>query len=175
MKELNNMKKGQSILITGKGNKIEEITINALKELTKDHIGIYLSTNKTSEKMTVHLKEKGVKINKVFFIDTFLAEGDEQLNNCVHLESPTHLTEISIAMNQAIQSIPKSTKKFIIIDSIDKLIIANKKEMTLKFSKFVLDTVKNHKLKGIFLTTDSKRDKKFIEQLGGFVTKTVKE
>jgi len=177
MSMMDNIKKledGEVILVISKPEKILDSCLDTVKQLSKDHTGIYVSINKPSKVILKHLEDKKISSNNLYFIETYPNEVRDKIKNCVVIDSPANLTEISLAIKQFSNSIPPEAKKYAIIDSLSTLLVYNSKQTLLKFAHFLINEFELNNVKGVFFTTNSKDDQELSNNLKQFVTKTVK-
>src|SRR3989344_4165095 len=101
--------------------------------------GAYVAINKPYNHMINLLKEKNISTENVFFIDCItksLGGNAKKQKNCIFVESPAHLTDLSITLHEVF-NIPGQKKRFLYIDSLSTLSIHNKIDLVLKFVHYI--------------------------------------
>lgn len=100
--------------------------------------GLYVTVNKPFATLHQALEREHLDLNKVLFVDaiteTHVKGKDDE--DSVFIGSPTNLSDLSFAMNEAINAIPFSDK-FLIFDSIPTLLVYNKRSTVEKFVHFL--------------------------------------
>jgi len=146
-------------------NNIEMIRI--LTE-TQNTPGVYVTLNKPFETLESSLKKAKINTNKIIFIDavTKTSGGEsEKIKNCLFIGSPENLSDISIAMDQAVRAIP-GKERFVFFDSLSTLLIFNSVEVVAKFIHFLAGKMRVWKVKGIIISIEDKQgNKKLIDKL----------
>ncbi|MBI2549001.1 hypothetical protein HYW21_06640 [Candidatus Woesearchaeota archaeon] len=100
--------------------------------------GLYVTVNKPFATLHQALERENLDLNKVLFIDAITethVKGKED-EDCVFIGSPTNLSDLSFAMNEAINAIPFADK-FLIFDSIPTLLVYNKRSTVERFVHFL--------------------------------------
>ena len=95
-------------------DKYTETNTKIIKELTEDGTpGVYVTLNRPYENIKTFLAKEKIDTKNVIFIDavTKTAGGKiERTEDCLFIGNPENLTDVSIAMDQAIMAIPKKNK-----------------------------------------------------------------
>src|SRR3989337_1336141 len=116
------------VLLVLKSKSYQEYILKILKNMIKKgNVGIYVVINKPYDSTYQWLKENGVDVDKLFFIDMITKIAVEMptlTEKCIFLSSPSNLTDLSIAIEQTIEKIG-SGKKFILFESLPPLFIYN--------------------------------------------------
>ena len=150
--------------------------IRILKKEVKNKKVIYVTTNKPYEHIATILKKRKILYNKFFFIDCISKyvgqKIEEELQNCLLLESPQSLTNLSIAINESIKKIPG--KKILFLDSLSMLLIYNDAPTLGKFSNFIINKMRSYDVDTVILTLESDVNKDIIKQLESFVDEVIK-
>jgi len=95
---------------------------------------IYVSLNKDHESVEKYLKEQGLDVSKIFFIDCLT---NEQKNKDVILVYPTQLDKLNLVINMFIKEI--SGKKVLLVDALSTLLIYNNENKVAQFVKSVTE------------------------------------
>ena len=122
------------------------------------------------------LNKSGIKTDRIFFIDciTSLSTSSSVMRagNCVFCQ-PQALTNISIALTNAIESLPKDNDKLLILDTLSTLMLYNEAGTVTRFAHVLTGKLRAWGVKSIILTLEEETDKKIIAQLGQFCDKTI--
>ena len=132
--------------------------------------GVYVTLNKPFEAIKSFLQSKEVNINMLMFIDavTKTAGGStEKTDRCLFIGNPENLTDIAMAMDQAVRAIP-AKERFLFFDSLSTLLVYNKPVMVVKFIHFLAGKMRVWKVKGIIISLMRESDKELIDQLMQF-------
>ncbi len=174
-KQLSQLKEGQIILLETSAENSFNATCIAIEILTKkEFAGIILSSAKPCNTLIESFTKKKISTKKLFILDC--VHGSKEINpdfkNVLHLSGASDLTSISIAINEAILSIPG--KKFLLIDSIAIMLIYNKQEIFAKFMYSILAKLQTNKINGILISVTSSTDNKLRDQLAQMCNKVIK-
>ena len=137
--------------------------------------GGYVSVTKPSNYIISRLKNKNIDPNKLFFIDCITKGLGGELpkqNNCVLIESPAHLTDLSVALHKFFTS-SSNENRFLCIDSLSTLCIHNRLDDVLKFIHYVTGKMRIFGFNGIMLSLHEETDKKLISELSQFCDKII--
>jgi len=159
-------------LATVSAKDYQKNNIKLVRYLTKDKNipGVYVTLNKPFETIKSVLEKDGVDTRMIIFIDavTKNAGGKAPKNkNCLFINNPENLSDISIAMDQAVRALP-SKEKFLFFDSLSTLLLYNNVETVARFIHFLAGKMRDWKVKGIIISLKRKADKELIEELSPF-------
>ena len=132
--------------------------------------GVYVTLNKPFATMEVILKRANINIEMIIFIDavTRTTGGSiEKTQKCLFIGSPENLSDISLAMDQAVRAIP-GEKKFLFFDSLNTLLIYNKSGTVAKFIHFLSGKMRLWRVKGIIISLERESDKELLSELSQF-------
>ena len=120
----------------------------------------------------VHLKElfksENIKTENVYIIDCisnyhYSAEGIVTIKSDVvtmeealYLKSPTRLSELALIIYELISSVKNPQEKFVLLDSIDSMLIYNGRDNVIKFLHFLLTKLRIFGVVGFFSSSSSK-------------------
>ena len=119
--------------------------------------GIYVTINKSTNELLEEMKKNEVDSKKISFVDavTKMVEGKQiEGDQFTYLESPSDMLELSIGVDNAINSI-SSKKAFIVIDSITTLLIYNKDVSVEKFLHALSQKISDLGFVGFFFASES--------------------
>jgi len=131
--------------------------------------GVYVTLNKPFEVMQRLLKQNKIDSRFVIFIDciTKAAEENKRVKNCLYIGSPEKLSDISVAMDQAVKALP-TKEKFIFFDSINTLGVFNKPGTVARFVYFLASKIREWKIKGVIISIKKGSDEALINELVQF-------
>jgi KaiC/GvpD/RAD55 family RecA-like ATPase len=153
-----------------------EKNIAILNEVLKpeDAVGVYVTLSRPYSVLIKILEKNNINTDKLFFIDcitkTIGTENEEK--KCLFLENPQNLTNITIAIEEIISTIP-SKNKSLFVDPLSTLLIYNQAETVSKFLHFLTGKIRILNLNGVLLSTEKEHDSEFADQMEQFVDKTV--
>ena len=103
--------------------KYTEANIELLKILINERkmLGIYLTINKPYVSIKKILEKNNIDTERIFFIDciTKTSGGNPEITeNCLYIASPKNLTELGVALYQAMSAMKSKENKFLFLDSI---------------------------------------------------------
>jgi predicted glycosyltransferase involved in capsule biosynthesis len=113
----------------------------ALKGLVKSWGGgVFISSQRPFKNVSLLLKQKGINLKKVFFIDVATALSNDMLEknkNCIHISKNISVDELTSAVYTSFLSRLKTRKKFIVVDSLTTMVAYN--PLFIKMIKRLVD------------------------------------
>ena len=168
--ELNQLKdlKEFVVLATVKAKDYQKTNLEIVRNLTEDMNipGVYVTLNKPYSAMKDILKKAGIDTRLIIFIDAVTKAEQKKKNDCLFIGSPENLSDISIAMDQAVRALPKN--KFLFFDSLNTLLVYNEVQTVVKFIHFLASKMRVWKVKGIIISLEKKANKELIDELSQF-------
>lgn len=159
------------VLIKVGAKDYQDTNVAILKSLVNEQKtpGIYVTLNKPFEVMQRLLKKNSIDSRLIIFIDAFtdIGENKKKVKNCLYIGSPEKLSDISIAMDQAVKSLP-TKEKFLFFDSINTLQVFNNPGTVMKFVHFLAIKIREWKVKGIIILISSSADEPLTNELVQF-------
>src|SRR3989344_9441213 len=151
------------VLATVKAKDYQKTNMQIIKHLTEEENvpGVYVTLSKPYETVEKQFRNAGIDTELVIFIDTVTSTGGSQIkktDKCLFIGSPEKLSDISIAMDQAVHSLP-SQEKFVFFDSLSILLMYNEVETVAKFIHFLATKMRSWKVKEISYPWKKKRTK----------------
>ncbi len=176
LKEIQDLPEGSICLIITTAKAIMKTNLDVLKVfISQGLFGLYVTINQPYITLQNLFNREGIDLNKLFFIDciTQTAGGRaERTSNCLFINSPSSLTELGIALTQAIQAMPAG-KKFIFLDALSTLLIYNEAGTIAKFSHFLINKIKLLGLTGVVMSVEKEMDEKLLTQIEQFCDKVI--
>ncbi len=136
--------------------------------------GIYITVNKPYKTIVPYLEQKGINTKKLFFIDLItseISEATEKIDNCLFMESPKSLTDLSIALSEAVKSMPGD--KFIFLDTLSTLLVYNQLTTVTKFAHFLTSKMRQWDINGLLVSMEKETDPNLQAQLAQFCDKVI--
>ena len=145
-----------------------KLSAKAIKGLTnKDKIpGVYVTINRPYKVIKKQFEDEGVNTKMMIFIDAISAETGklEKVPGCLFIQTPKSLSDLSIAMGEAVKSLP-SKRKFVFFDSLTTLLIYNEAHSVLRFAHFLTNKMRSWDVDGIILSLDSDVKSSVFQQI----------
>ncbi len=173
-KEVGNLK-DYLLLITVDAKNYQNATIDLLRFLVNEqnNPGVYVTLNKPYEVVQRNLANNSVDPRLVIFIDATSRTGQlKKVDNCLYIGNPEKLSDISVAMDQAIKALP-TNDKFLIFDSLNTLSIFNKPATVARFIHFLAGKIREWKIKGIIITLEKETEQSLLDELTQFADSRV--
>jgi KaiC/GvpD/RAD55 family RecA-like ATPase len=155
-----------------------EANVSSVKTLTGNGFeGVYVSFQRPFNNISSLLKQQGININKLFFVDVATAFGgelQEKSLRCIHISQSIDIDELVRAIYTSLDGL-KGKKKFIFIDSLTTLALYKPLSETMRFSEFLMLTAKKHKEKVLLVFNVAKdlAQKKFIKDVALHVDEVI--
>ena len=155
------------LLITVDAKSYQKTAIDIVKFLAEQNIpGVYVTLNKPYEIIQRALANSGVDTRLIIFIDAASRTDSKKIENCLYIGSPEKLSDLSVAMDQAVKALPSD--KFIIFDSLNTLAIFNKPATMARFVHFLTVKMREWKVKGIIITLEKETEPALLDELTQF-------
>lgn len=156
-------------LATVTAKKYQETNLEIIKHLIEEENvpGVYVTLNKPYDVIRGIFTKNKIDTRMIIFIDavTDLTTGKiKREKNCLFIGSPENLSDISVAMDQAVRSVP-GKEKFLFFDSLSTLLLYNKAVTVARFIHFLAGKMRTWKVKGIIISLEKESDKELIEEL----------
>ncbi|MBI2659985.1 hypothetical protein HYX07_02390 [Candidatus Woesearchaeota archaeon] len=155
------------LLITVDAKSYQKTAVDVVKFLSEQNIpGVYVTLNKPFEIMQRTLANNGVDTRLIIFIDVASRTEAKKVENCLYIGSPEKLSDLSVAMDQAVKALPSD--RFIIFDSLNTLSIFNKPATMARFIHFLTGKMREWKTKGIIITLEKETEPALLDELTQF-------
>jgi len=136
----------------------------------KNMPGVYVSLNKPIVVLHDILEKKKVKTDMILFIDAISKMSDigiKSHENCFYLRSPKDLSDISIAISEALNSIKKK-KKFVFFDSLNTFLLYSNENLVARFFHFVIGKIRIIGSNCFIISLKKGVNKKLLTELSQF-------
>ncbi len=169
----NAINKDDIVLLLSNSENIEEVKLDMLEKFTEDDqmSVVYVSITKPYDSITDILEEKGIDSEEIFFIDCMSKAQEEntatRAKNCVFID-PRNLTNISIAISEAIENLPEDEDKLVVFDTLSALRVYNEDKPLQQFSQFLTSKMRDWEVKSVILTLEEEMDDDVVARVSQF-------
>jgi KaiC/GvpD/RAD55 family RecA-like ATPase len=174
--ELQKIEKDSVVLVVAASSKYTDVIIELLRFIGKQKLSvIYVTVNRPYESLIELLSKNGISYSKMFFIDAItptLGGRPKRAKNCIFVASPSNLTDLGIALEQAITSLGEADK-LLIFDSMSTIAIYHNLRTVLQFSHFLTVRVRLHRVESVLLAIEAESAQSILSNLSQFCDKTV--
>ena len=156
------------LLITVDVKNYQKTIVDVVKFLVNEQNipGVYVTLNKPYEIMQRTLNNSGIDTRLVIFIDATSRTESKKIENCLYIGSPEKLSDMSVAMDQAVKALPGD--KFLIFDSLNTLLIFNKPATVARFVHFLTGKMREWRIKGIVVTLEKETEQALLDEITQF-------
>jgi len=187
-KFLKNMPLNKVVLFLVEPKKYMNINLEIIKIVIKENkfSGIYVTVNRPFITLVNIMKKKGIDTNRIFFIDCITKmipsprgisltsrRKFEKKENCIFIPSPSRLTEIGLALSEALSGMRHPRNKFLYLDSLSTLSIYNDLSTIAKFVHFLTTRVRLFGVVGLIMCVEKKMDDKLFNILSEVCDMTI--
>jgi hypothetical protein len=177
-KELSNLPEGFIVGVITSSEEYKDANLEILNFLVNKQgaTGSYVTINRPYTNVIGILKKQNIDPKKLHFIDCItktLGGKIPKADNCEFINSPSHLTDLSIALHKYFTS-SEDKNRFLHLDSLSTLNIHNEAGSVLKFVHYLTGKMRVFGLKGVILSLREETDKKLIAELSQFCDKMIK-
>lgn len=157
------------LLITVDAKSYQKTVVDIVKSLVNEQRipGVYVALNKPYNIMQRILASNNIDTRLIIFIDAASRTEARKVENCLYIGSPEKLSDMSVAMDQAIKALP-TIEKFLIFDSLNTLTIFNKPTTVARFIHFLTAKMREWKVKGIIITLEKETEPALLDELTQF-------
>ncbi len=136
--------------------------------------GTCVSITRTVSTLKKIMIAKGINPENMTFVDCIskLSGSPKDSPDCFYVSHPSNLTDLSIAITNAINRMEPG-KRFFIVDSWSSLLIYNDQKKVLGFSNFIINKLRANNINGLIVTMRVKTDEEFENSLSVFCEKVV--
>lgn len=113
--------------------------------------GVYVTISRPYRYLSKEMQKRKIKTDDIIFIDCISSmAGEHGSANCVLVENPAALEEISMHVSSSLSRI-ESDEKFLIMDSLSTLLIYNSLNSVKEFSMFLINKLRLESIDGILV------------------------
>lgn len=159
-------------LVKTNASDYQDVNFRIMDRLVNDKgiPGLYVTVNKPYKTIEKLLDERELDSSRIFFIDAITKkERDEtrDANNVVFIESPQRLTDLSIAIKEAVESMPDK-EKFLFFDSISMLTTYSDSTTVAKFAHYLTTNIREWDIAGVIISVSDTDDDEVVSRLTQF-------
>ncbi len=172
------LNKGDAFLIftSADASAFNSLIVKLLRDVvSKKHSPVvYLCIDKPFRGIKRLLDKEHIDSSAIIFIDavTLMTGNKGEGTNCRYLRSPENLTDMSIALSEAVSSLSPS-KVYVIVDSLSTLLLYNKMTTVVKFAHILTAKIKQYGAKGLVMSSKGDSADIFIDQIFKFFDKVI--
>lgn len=174
IEDIKDLGNGEVVFLQLKSNDLREVSMDLVEQITDDgDLVIYVSFTKQVSKLKGILEDRDVNTKQILFFDCLtksLGTAPDRAENTVFFE-PSGLTNIQMKLGDAIESIPKGKKGYIIIDSVDSATTYNNEKTLRKFIKSITAKMRSWDAQSVLIGLEESME----EGLEGELKKSTKE
>ncbi len=174
-KEFSSLPLGSIILLETSAEKSLEATLGAIKHMTEqDYSGIVLSASRPYSNMSEHCKKNKINEKNLKFLDSVskaAGQTGKDTDSVCYLEHPSALTSISLSLAESLRKMKGN--KFVLMDSVNSMLIHNKPEIFVQFAHHLMTEMRMKNASGILLSLHNETDKKVRSELAELCDKVV--
>ncbi len=162
-----------SVIIATIGSKeYQKTNVRLIAYLTKEVKipGVYVTLNKPYTTIKELFKKEKIDTKLILFIDAITKTTGGNISKteeCLFIGTPENLSDISLAMDQAINSLP-GKDHFLFFDSINTLLLYNDAQTISRFIHFLAGKMRVWKVRGIIISLENKGNEELINELSQF-------
>ena len=162
------------ILISVGAKNYNEAIVQLTKYLNTDKKlpGIYVTVNKPYSTIKRIFEDNGINTKTILFIDAITKSTIGKNEDCLFVGAPEDLTGISIAISEAVKSLPEK-RKFLFFDSISTLSIHNTAGSVAKFTHFLTANMRQWGVVGVIILLKRETEQELIDKLYQFCDITI--
>lgn len=159
-------------LLKTSSEQYQATNLEIMRDLIEDHDlpGVYVTVNKPYGTITNLLEDNDIDTSRIFFIDAIsedLNEDPVRKENVMFVDSPQNLTDISIVLTEAVESMPDE-EKFVFFDSMSVLTIYNNTDTVTKFAHYLTGKMRQWNVAGVIISVEDEMNDELISHLTQF-------
>jgi len=173
--ELSKLPEESIVLIETSAEHSFEASMASIKFLADKHDnGIIVSASRPYINLVSNYKKNDIDTKKIFILDCISKKHTEEMysDSVMFLENASALTDISLSLGERMQMI--DGKKFVLIDSINSMLIHNKPHIFARFMHDILTKMRLHKTGGLLISLGDKTNKEVRSEIAQLCDKVIK-
>lgn len=157
---------GDNVLFVPAGENDRDVACDMIAGLDSDDISIiYISVSKPAMTRKEELADRGIDDDRVFFIDGSKSEDKVRQKNVVYV-NPANLTDLSISLMQAVESLNEKRSVVVLLDAIESLGLYNDTQTYQQFIHVMCSKLRQHGVPVLLIGTRDSID----EQMQSLIT-----
>jgi KaiC/GvpD/RAD55 family RecA-like ATPase len=155
-----------------------EVNTEALKILINEmrYSCVYITLSKGSNELDKAFKSKGIDVNNLFYIDAIsqmFGTIKTSTKKCAYVSGPLDIDAITVALRDLLGTI-QERKKCVFLDSITTVLLYNSLSRTVRFSKFLTQTLKSVGIDGVMVSiAKGKATETLVKELSKLCDETI--
>jgi len=173
--ELNGIPDDYIILIETTAEKAFEVSNASIKFLEqRNEKGIIVSANRPYANLVNVYEKNGIDVSKMFILDCVSKNlnGHTRADNVFFIENLSSLTDISLSINEKIDSI--DGKKFLFFDSVTTMLIHNKPYVFARFIHNVLTKMRLNCMGGLLISLQDNTNREIRAEIAQLCDKVIR-
>ena len=173
--ELSKLPEDSIVLIETSAENAFEASMASIKLLADKHDnGIIVSASRPYINLVSNYKKNDIDTKKMFILDCISKKHDAGMesDSVIFLENASSLTDISLSLGERMQMI--DGKKFILIDSINTMLIHNKPDIFARFMHDILTKMRLHRIGGMLISLEETTNKDMRAEIAQLCDKVIK-
>jgi KaiC/GvpD/RAD55 family RecA-like ATPase len=160
--ELSDLPENFIILFLADASSYLEMNSFILKYLLQEKKadGIYITVNRTAKSIRENIERMGIEAKNIFFIDCAsgaVTKRYQKVESTLIIYPPENLTDIGIMLSEKIKA-SSAKNQFLLLDSLSTLLLFNSTKTVVKFSHFLVNLIREYKLKGVLMSLEKETD-----------------
>lgn len=167
---------GEVVLLVSPSDRVDAINTEIVTHYTaQGGICVYVNVSKPYTTLEHRFEKAGADTDNIFYIDcaTSLAGADVGRAGNVIFRNPAELTNISLTIENALESLPGGRDRVLLFDTLSTLMLYNDDRMVSKFAHSLMTRLRNWEAKSIILTVSEETDPRIMSQLRQFADRVV--
>ncbi len=135
---------------------------------------IYMTTNKPYDNLVKKFSQDGIDTERICFIDSVSLPVWGRVSDtsrCLYVDSPSNLTDISMSLEKTLKNIKGN--KFVVLDSLNTLLLYNSFELVLKFIHFSTTYLRSISAGCAIVSFPQDTETSVVKEVSSFVDKVV--
>ncbi|RLG71157.1 MAG: hypothetical protein DRO04_00385 [Candidatus Iainarchaeum archaeon] len=169
LKGIEKVPAGDAVLVTTSSRHYLDVKFFLLRKLLFQYKkGLYVSLNEPAKSLISELKNQGIKVERLSFVDA-VAKEKSAFKQKVIFSNIEDLTDLEIDILDAMTEKPE----FLIFDAVTTLLLYHTLGDSGKFIHFLIGKLKEAKIRSYFLNVDDLPQNKITEFITQFCDKLV--
>lgn len=173
------LEQNRLVVVIAKSDKLQKITLGILKYFVnkKKASCVYVTVAKPYKAIINILTANKINTKEIMFIDCITAlslGGDMQrAGNCIFCK-PESLTNLSIALVNALKGLSQENERILVLDTLSTLMLYNQAKSISQFMHLLTFNLREMGVRSIVFTLEEDSDKAMISQITQFCDKVIK-
>ena len=150
--------------------------INIVKNDVKTKNLIYVTLGRPYKYVMSLFDEEKVRMEKLLVIDCVskcITPLEEDPEKGIFLESPENITELCIALDQAMKALP-GEETTTLFDSLSTLLLYHDENVVGKFANYIINCMRLHNIRSVFIVLEADVDKRIVKVIESLVDEVVR-